>query len=39
VRRSIFIINEQGRIHWKHVSLVGVTFQKVNTLTKQLQTL
>jgi thioredoxin-dependent peroxiredoxin len=39
VRRSIFIINEEGRIHWKHVSLVGVTFQKVNTLTKQLQTL
>lgn len=39
LRRSIFIINEEGRIHWKHVSLVGVTFQKVNTLTKQLQTL
>lgn len=39
VRRSIFIINEEGRIHWKHVSLVGVTFQKVDTLTKQLHTL
>jgi peroxiredoxin Q/BCP len=39
VRRSIFIVNEQGLIHWKHVALVGVTFQKVSTLTKQLQTL
>jgi peroxiredoxin Q/BCP len=39
VRRSIFIINEDGYIHWKHVSLVGVTFQKVDTLTRQLQTL
>jgi peroxiredoxin Q/BCP len=39
VRRSIFIINEEGRIHWKHVSLVGITFQKVSTLTRELQTL
>jgi peroxiredoxin Q/BCP len=39
VRRSIFIINEEGRIHWKHVSLVGVTFQKVDTLARQLQSL
>jgi peroxiredoxin Q/BCP len=39
VRRSIFIINEEGRIHWKHVSLVGITFQKVDTLTRVLQTL
>lgn len=39
VRRSIFIINEEGLIHWKHVSLVGITFQKADTLTKQLQTL
>lgn len=39
VRRSIFIISEDGRIHWKHVALVGVTFQKVDTLARQLQTL
>jgi thioredoxin-dependent peroxiredoxin len=39
VRRSIFIVNEQGLIHWRHVALVGVTFQKVETLTKQLQML
>lgn len=39
VRRSIFIVNEEGRIHWKHISLVGITFQKVDTLTRQLQTL
>lgn len=39
VRRSIFIINEEGRIHWRHVSLVGITFQKVDTLTRQLATL
>lgn len=36
VRRSIFIVNPEGRIAWKHVALVGVTFQSADTLKKEL---
>lgn len=36
VRRSIFIVNPQGRIAWKHVALVGATFQSAATITKEL---
>lgn len=38
LRRSVFIVNAEGTIHWRHVALVGVTFQKVDTLCAQLQT-
>lgn len=36
VRRSIFIINAEGAIAWKHVALVGVTFQSADTLKREL---
>lgn len=36
VRRSIFIVNPEGRIAWKHVALVGVTFQSAATITQEL---
>ena len=36
VRRSIFIINPEGFIAWKHVALVGVTFQSADTLKREL---
>jgi peroxiredoxin Q/BCP len=36
VRRSIFIIDAKGRIAWKHVALVGVTFQSADTLKREL---
>lgn len=36
VRRSIFIVNAEGRIAWKHVSLVGVTFQSADVLKREL---
>jgi len=36
VRRSIFIVNPEGRVAWKHVALVGVTFQSVETITREL---
>ena len=39
VRRSIFIIDAEGRIAWKHVALVGVTFQSADTLKRELQKL
>lgn len=39
VRRSIFIIDAEGRIAWKHVALVGVTFQSADTLKRELMKL
>lgn len=36
VRRSIFIVNPEGKIAWKHVALVGVTFQSADTLKREL---
>jgi peroxiredoxin Q/BCP len=36
IRRSIFIIDENGRLGWKHVSLVGATFQSAATLKREL---
>jgi thioredoxin-dependent peroxiredoxin len=36
VRRSIFIVNPEGRIAWKHVALVGVTFQSADTIKAEL---
>jgi peroxiredoxin Q/BCP len=36
IRRSIFIIDEKGHLAWKHVSLVGATFQSVATLKREL---
>jgi len=36
VRRSIFIINAEGFLAWKHVALVGVTFQSADTLKREL---
>lgn len=37
VRRSIFIIDADGRLAWRHVSLVGFTFQSADTLRNQLE--
>jgi peroxiredoxin Q/BCP len=39
IRRSIFIIDAEGKIAWKHVALVGVTFQSAETLKRELQKL
>jgi thioredoxin-dependent peroxiredoxin len=36
IKRSIFIINAEGTIAWKHVALVGVTFQSADTLKREL---
>ena len=36
VRRSIFIVNPEGKVAWKHVALVGVTFQSADTLKREL---
>lgn len=38
-RRSIFIIDAEGRVAWRHVSLVGFTFQSAETIMKELEIL
>ena len=37
VRRSIFIVDADGKISWRHISLVGFTFQSAATLKRELQ--
>lgn len=36
LRRSVFLIAPDGTLHWKHVTLLGATFQPVDTLTRRL---
>ncbi|MFD7526401.1 peroxiredoxin [Streptomyces sp. NPDC059849] len=36
VRRAVFLIGPDGVLRWKHVALLGATFQSAATLTKQL---
>jgi peroxiredoxin Q/BCP len=36
VRRSVFLIGPDGVLRWKHVALLGATFQSLDTLAQQL---
>ncbi|WP_030123017.1 MULTISPECIES: peroxiredoxin [Streptomyces] len=36
VRRSVFLIGPDGVLRWKHVALLGATFQSLDTLAEQL---
>ncbi|MFB8118510.1 peroxiredoxin family protein [Streptomyces sp. NPDC055962] len=36
VRRSVFLIGPDGVLRWKHVALLGATFQSLDTLAGQL---
>jgi peroxiredoxin Q/BCP len=36
LRRSVFIVDADGVLRWKHVALIGVTYQNTDTLTEQL---
>ncbi|MCZ7417310.1 MULTISPECIES: peroxiredoxin [unclassified Streptomyces] len=36
LRRSVFILDAEGRVHWKHVALAGLGFQSAETLRAQL---
>ncbi|MDT0427715.1 peroxiredoxin [Streptomyces salyersiae] len=36
VRRSVFLIGPDGVLRWKHVALLGATFQSIDTLAAQL---
>ncbi len=39
VRRSVFVIDAEGVLRWKHVAALGLTFRDVETLTEQLAAL
>ncbi|MBC3841256.1 peroxiredoxin [Streptacidiphilus sp. 4-A2] len=39
VRRSVFIVDAEGVLRWKHVAAVGLTFRDIPTLTAQLAVL
>ncbi|MEU3224417.1 peroxiredoxin family protein [Streptomyces sp. NPDC006976] len=36
VRRAVFLIDADGVLRWKHVALLGATFQSADTLADQL---
>lgn len=36
LRRSVFVLDGDGTVRWKHTALVGLTFRSVDTLAKQL---
>ncbi|MFI8434069.1 peroxiredoxin [Streptomyces sp. NPDC079020] len=36
VRRAVFLIGPDGILRWKHVALLGATFQSLDTLAAQL---
>ncbi|MDI5967106.1 peroxiredoxin [Streptomyces sp. SL13] len=39
LRRAVFLVGPDGVLRWKHVALLGATFQSVDTLTQQLSAL
>lgn len=39
LRRSVFVIDGEGIVRWRHVTLVGLTFPKAATITAQLAAL
>lgn len=39
LRRSVFVIDTDGVLRWKHVTLVGLTFPSASTIAAQLATL
>jgi peroxiredoxin Q/BCP len=39
LRRSVFVIDADGVLRWKHVTLVGLTFPPASTISAQLAAL
>ncbi|MCX4749840.1 peroxiredoxin [Kitasatospora sp. NBC_01287] len=39
LRRSVFILDGDGTVRWRHVALAGLTFQNSDTLAEQLAAL
>ena len=38
-RRAVFVIDADGRIAWRHVSMTGLTFQKADRIAEVLRSL
>lgn len=36
VRRAVFLVSPDSTLHWKHVAVLGLTFQSLDTLSKHL---
>jgi thioredoxin-dependent peroxiredoxin len=36
LRRSVFVVDADGLLRWKHVTLVGLTFPSASTISAQL---
>ncbi|MFJ8076830.1 peroxiredoxin [Streptomyces sp. NPDC096176] len=36
LRRSVFVLDAEGVVRWKHVALAGLTFQNVDTLAERI---
>jgi thioredoxin-dependent peroxiredoxin len=36
VRRSVFVLDAEGVVRWKHVALLGMTYQSAATIREQL---
>lgn len=39
VRRSVFVLDGDGIVRWRHIALVGLTFRSTDTLVEQLRLL
>jgi peroxiredoxin Q/BCP len=39
LKRSVFIVDAEGIVRWKHVARIGLTFQDTDTITAQLAAL
>ncbi|MEU1279200.1 peroxiredoxin [Streptomyces sp. NPDC005805] len=37
LRRSVFVLDGEGAVRWKHIALAGLTFQSTDTLTEQIR--
>lgn len=37
LRRSVFVLDADGIVRWRHVALAGLTFQSTDTLTEQVR--
>ena len=39
LKRSVFLVDAEGVLRWKHVATLGLKFQSVDTLTAQIAAL
>ncbi|WP_049573125.1 peroxiredoxin [Streptomyces sp. SBT349] len=39
LRRSVFVLDGQGTVRWRHIALLGLTFTRVDALAEQLSLL